>query len=416
MKKLKEIALLCSVVDNFGDIGVVFRLSRALSQLDKNLDLTLVVSDLNAFSKIAHEVETDSGEQKKYGWTILDWNNEKVCRKYFLEHRISVILECFQCGRPFWLDEILFSKKEKYIEGDVHIVNIEYLTAENWADDFHLLKSGTRSPSVKKINFMPGFTEKTAGLILDEPFMTYIKDRKFASSLVASYFSDEDKKIILKESEKKSVLIFSYERNFEEIVDCFSKYPLHVFLAPGLSSPCFKKAWNKKGRPFILTENPYMQQTDWDALITSLDFLFIRGEDSFSRACLSGRPFIWNIYRQEGEFQIVKLAAFLKRLKPFFSESDYKNLVSCSLNYNLPLDTDEKDWLLDTEVCQLLDELKEKYGPWTKEKFSTSLSALMDSFFEKDSSLVKSFEKFSESLLKNGNLASHLLDYLNSLE
>ena len=80
-------------------------------------------------------------------------------------------MECFQCGRPEWLEELLFSQQFNL---NVQIVNVEYLTAESWADDFHLLKSGTRSAKIKKINFMPGFTKKTGGLILVKKFFPKI--------------------------------------------------------------------------------------------------------------------------------------------------------------------------------------------------------------------------------------------------
>ena len=41
----KNITILCKVVDNFGDIGFVYRLARALSEEDDSLKLRLIVSD-----------------------------------------------------------------------------------------------------------------------------------------------------------------------------------------------------------------------------------------------------------------------------------------------------------------------------------------------------------------------------------
>ncbi|UKI56200.1 MAG: elongation factor P maturation arginine rhamnosyltransferase EarP [Treponema succinifaciens] len=50
--------------------------------------------------------------------------------------------------------------------------------------------------------------------------------------------------------------------------------------------------------------------------LSLMDFSFVRGEDSFSRCCLLGNPFIWNIYPQEEEFHIVKIErVFLQKIK-----------------------------------------------------------------------------------------------------
>ena len=136
-----EITVLCKVVDNFGDIGVVFRLCRALSELKKNLEIRLVVSNLDSFAKISKGIDSTKTFQEFRGWKVFDWNDNALCKKEFSKNPPEFILECFQCGRPEWLEELLFSPQFNL---NVQIVNVEYLTAESWADDFHLLKSGTQ--------------------------------------------------------------------------------------------------------------------------------------------------------------------------------------------------------------------------------------------------------------------------------
>ena len=166
----KNITILCKVVDNFGDIGFVYRLARALTELDSTLNLRLVVSDLNSFSALAPQVDPSKAEQVCGRWQIFDWSAADECTQAFSQNPPAIILECFQCGRPDWLETLLFDTPGG-TEPLAYIVNIDYLTAEDYADEFHLLKSGTRSARVKKINFMPGFTEKTGGLVLDRTFM-----------------------------------------------------------------------------------------------------------------------------------------------------------------------------------------------------------------------------------------------------
>ena len=58
-----------------------------------------------------------------------------------------------------------------------------------------------------------------------------------------------------------------------------------------------------------------------------------RGEDSFVRAQLSGKPFIWNIYPQTEETHIKKLEAFGERIRPFYGAS-YQAWIDMNLSWN----------------------------------------------------------------------------------
>jgi uncharacterized repeat protein (TIGR03837 family) len=65
---------------------------------------------------------------------------------------------------------------------------------------------------------------------------------------------------------------------------------------------------------------PFVPQEKFDALLWAMDCVIVRGEDSFVRAQWAGRPFLWQIYPQEEEAHLKKLAAFearyLKGLPP----------------------------------------------------------------------------------------------------
>ena len=54
----------------------------------------------------------------------------------------------------------------------------------------------------------------------------------------------------------------------------------------------------------------FVPQSEFDRLLRQHDVLIIRGEDSFVRAQLSGRPFFWHIYPQEAQAHLEKLDAF----------------------------------------------------------------------------------------------------------
>lgn len=391
-----EITVLCKVVDNFGDIGVVFRLCRALSELKKNLEIRLVVSNLDSFAKISKGIDSTKTFQEFRGWKVFDWNDNALCKKEFSKNPPEFILECFQCGRPEWLEELLFSPQFNL---NVQIVNVEYLTAESWADDFHLLKSGTRSAKIKKINFMPGFTKKTGGLILDKNFMCCLSEKKFALNLVKQNL---DKKILSEDfSDSFKILIFSYPKNFDFLASAIKEFSflkkIIVFVASGAGADSAKISLKKFKVDFVCL--PFMQQEVWDAFLSLMDFSFVRGEDSFSRCCLLGNPFIWNIYPQEEEFHIVKLNAFLQKIK-------IPQIEKFSFLYNRNF---------KASCCpESLEILEEKKLPSELEKINSEMKTEILSLLKNYESLKPEFKKFSNEILKNGNLAENLLNLLET--
>lgn len=391
-----EITVLCKVVDNFGDIGVVFRLCRALSELKKNLEIRLVVSNLDSFAKISKGIDSTKTFQEFRGWKVFDWNDNALCKKEFSKNPPEFILECFQCGRPEWLEELLFSPQFNL---NVQIVNVEYLTAESWADDFHLLKSGTRSAKIKKINFMPGFTKKTGGLILDKNFMCCLSEKKFALNLVKQNL---DKKILSEDfSDSFKILIFSYPKNFDFLASAIKEFSFFkkiiVFVASGAGADSAKISLKKFKVDFVCL--PFMQQEVWDAFLSLMDFSFVRGEDSFSRCCLFGNPFIWNIYPQEEEFHIVKLNAFLQKIK-------IPQIEKFSFLYNRNF---------KASCCpESLEILEEKKLPSELEKINSEMKTEILSLLKNYESLKPEFKKFSNEILKNGNLAENLLNFLET--
>ncbi len=372
----KNITILCKVVDNFGDIGFVYRLARALTEQDGRLRLRLIVSDLPSFAALAPLVAPDKNEQTCYGWQVFDWNAADVCTRSFTQQPPAVILECFQCGRPDWLESLLFDKPAGGAHNDdfVQIVNIDYLTAESYAEDFHLLKSGTRSIRVKKINVMPGFTAKTGGLLLDNAFM---QGKKKAARARATGNAPRT----------MTAVFFSYERDCAPLVQALARFqaqsdvPVRVLVAAGKSRAPFLSAWERAGKPFAAEPLPFLPQEDWDALLCAADWNFVRGEDSLSRACLAGIPFVWQPYPQDDDYHLVKLAALNERLRPFFSPGAFAAYDAYTRDY--ALGKDRADSLL--RVLSFLPQLRQY------------------------------FAAFADHLIANGNLADHLLGWLGAL-
>ena len=110
--------------------------------------------------------------------------------------------------------------------------------------------------------------------------------------------------------------------------------------------------------------------------------LVIRGEESMSRACLSGIPFVWHAYPQSDEYQMVKVKALLERMRRHFCAEDFEVV--------------EKAWL-----CFNNPEFSEK---------ETEL-ALYD-FFEASFKLTPYFADFAQSLRKNGDLCTNIMTFI----
>ena len=112
--------------------------------------------------------------------------------------------------------------------------------------------------------------------------------------------------------------------------------------------------------------------------------LFIRGEESMSRACLSGIPFVWHAYPQSDEYQLVKVNALLDRMAPHFDSEDFEIVKNIWLDFNSP---EESESGLDFEADCV-------------------------NFIENADKLAYGFEDFALSLLKNGDLCHNLMTFI----
>jgi len=367
-----NISVLCKVVDNFGDIGVVWRLCCQLSNQIKKENFTskinLIVDDLASFNKICNSVDAKKSFQIVDNINIFNWNDEKLCYDEFSKNdgeNLSVILEVFQCGRPSWMEKILFEDK---LNRTVQIIMIDYLTAEKYAEDFHCLQSLTRSSKVQKVNFMPGFTNKTGGLIIDSEW-----------------------EILCEYQNNKTLLCFTYDRNWDALANACKKsnYIEKVLIAPGKGFNSLKKSFYSnfiKDSNLKIEELSFMNQNEWDKMLKQCGVLFIRGEESMSRACLSGIPFVWHAYPQSYEYQLIKVRALLERMSVHFKCEDFKII--------------EKVWILINSAESEVEQ----------EEFE---KAILD-FFDNAEKLVYGFREFALDLRKNGDLCSNLMTFIKN--
>jgi len=413
-KSAADLTILCKVVDNFGDIGFVYRLAKNLVQLNPQREIRIAVDNLAAFNKIESRVDPalaeqvlevacadslqaqecsgkagNEGKPKTAGrLKIFDATNAAVCAREWTKKPARVILECFQCGRPDWLEALLFDGVTRAL-----IINIDYLTAEDYAEEFHRLKSGTRSPLVRKVNFMPGFTAKTGGLILDAAAETASKPKNAPAT----------ENGFIAKTARPQILMFSYPKDFAPIIRAILRWnkAAQVNLAQGAGKESFLAANEnclqdsckpKTAGGLFVRELPFLSQEEWDKNLYAQDILFVRGEDSLSRACLSGKPFVWQAYLQDDNYQLVKVRALLERMRPHFDAGDFAALENFWLLYN---------------------------GAESSGKPKTAGAAMEEAcygFLKRSDKMKAGFEAFARSLFELGNFAERLDEFVSSQE
>jgi uncharacterized repeat protein (TIGR03837 family) len=297
--------IFCRIVDNYGDIGICWRLARQLKQ-EYRLDVRLWVDDLSSAAKLIPRLNTQLQQQSVDGVNICHWQQN------FAEAKVAdVVIEAFACELPeAYLAEMARSRPVW--------LNLEYLSAENWVQDFHLQSSPHPKLPLTKYFFFPGFTEKTGGL-LREPGLIEQRDDWQSSAAKREDFWHQFGVI----SDGLKISLFCYPHapvesllasivNSEQTIDllvpqgAIVEQIANYFGLVELNIGDQHQAG--KLRLHIL---PFLSQDEYDHLLWSCDLNFVRGEDSWVRAIWAVRPFIWQPYQQEGGTHFKKLEAFL---------------------------------------------------------------------------------------------------------
>ncbi len=281
--------LFCRVIDNFGDIGVCWRLACDLAE--RGEQVRLWTDDASALRWMA--------PQGRSGVQVLPWlqsQSQVNCG--------DVVIEAFGCNPP---DAFVARMTARPI-APVWI-NLEYLTAQAYAFQNHGLRSPQLSgpgAGLTKWFFHPGFVPGTGGLIRERDLES--RQRRFDAP---AWRAGKGFQVNTGEC---SVSLFCYvNAALPKMFDVWGEQPtlllatpgaatdqLHQWLGPTLSRGAL--------RAIAL---PWLSQTDFDHLLWSCDVNFVRGEDSWVRAQWTDKPFVWQPYVQGEMAHHAKLHAFL---------------------------------------------------------------------------------------------------------
>lgn len=325
--QVKSLDIFCEIIDNYGDIGVVYRLAKEFKKIyGESCRIRVILNRVDEFLKINSKAKkVDTQELDGVLYVTYDYVKKNMCTF----STANVIIEAFGCTIPEEYMDIAYNNSDL-------LINLEYLSAEDWVEDFHLQESILGKGKLKKIFFMPGFTEKTGGIITDSLYLQRIEQVKSnINKYREKYFSqieDRDNKII--------GTIFSYEKNFVPLMRDLEKIDKNVvLLALGeKTQKSFEDFFQKKSIEKLGNIYKYgkievqfldfLTQEEYEELINITDFNFVRGEDSFIRAVLTGKPYLWHIYCQEEFVHMDKLEGFLNKYKRQIKEQISDELLT----------------------------------------------------------------------------------------
>jgi len=299
--------IFCSVVDNYGDIGVTWRLARQLVA-EHGQQVRLWVDDPQAFARICPQADAGVLRQWQAGVEVCRW-----LQPWPAVDAADVVIEAFACELP--ADHVAAMARRQPAS---LWLNLEYLSAEDWVEGCHRLPS-PQSGGLAKHFYFPGFTAATGGLLRERDLLArrdaWQADPQAQRAFLAG--------LGVKWGGERLISLFAYEQpRLAEWLDVLAGGEPTLLLVPEGRVLADVQRW--AGRSLAVGDSerrgtlrvqviPFVSQDDYDRLLWCCDINAVRGEDSFVRAQWAGRPFIWHIYPQDEQAHLDKLEAFMAR-------------------------------------------------------------------------------------------------------
>ena len=328
MMKTNQITLdiFCRVVDNYGDIGVCWRLARLLAH-QHGCTVRLWVDDLASFAKLCPTLDVSAASQMQQGVEVILMGSDSINvngslmalmgsdsiknKSSLTPLKADVVIEAFACKLP---DAYVAAMAE--CDAPPVWINLEYLSAEEWVAGCHKLPSPHPRLPLTKHFFFPGFTSQTGGLLIEPELLARRDAFQHDATAQANFWRSLG--LTMSAAETLKVSLFAYENAaLPSLFDAWANGTQAVLclvpegrIVPQVRAYFAAQAAYQKGnlRVQIL---PFVAQPDYDTLLWACDVNFVRGEDSCVRAQWAGRPFVWQIYPQHDAVHEMKLQAML---------------------------------------------------------------------------------------------------------
>lgn len=300
--------IFCNVVDNYGDIGIAWRLARGLAR-EHGLAVRLWVDDLHTFHCIWPEIAVDVDQQVCEAVTVCAW------RTPFAETRpAQVVIEAFGCALP---ESYLLAMST--LASPPVWINLEYLSAEPWVAGHHGLPSPHPRLPLTKYFFFPGYTQGTGGLLAEADLAE--QRAVFLDASLPAFWRQFD--LEQPQADELRVSLFAYENPaLPALLDAWAAdpHPITCLVPEGRMAPQLA-AWlgvsdlkagdvHRRGA-LRLCVVPFSDQDTYDHLLWACHLNFVRGEDSCVRAQWAARPLVWQAYPQDERAHWDKVDALL---------------------------------------------------------------------------------------------------------
>ena len=299
----------CQVIDNYGDIGVCWRLASQLAARGQRVRLW--VDDASALAWMA-----PAGCP---GVELRPWGGEVPAAH---EAAPGALVEAFGCEIP---EPFLAWAVERAQDRQPVWINLEYLSAEGYVERNHRLPSLIMSGPARgwtRWFFYPGFTPATGGL-LREPGLLDQRPPGFA----AAWRSGQP---AATQQPQRWMSLFCYEPAALPALLAQAMQPgaipTRLLVTPGRATQAVRSALATLPADHGALQLQFLAPTDqqgFDDLLWASDFNAVRGEDSLVRALWAGRAMVWHIYPQDDGAHHAKLAAFLDWLQAPASLRDF---------------------------------------------------------------------------------------------
>ena len=305
--------LFCRVVDNYGDIGVCWRLARQLAD-EHGVSVRLWVDEMRSFQRICAAIDPTAEEQLLQGVTV------RRCHEGMAipapAQVADAVIEAFGCALPAEYIAAMAARPRRPVW-----INLEYLSAEDWVAGCHGLPSPHPQLPLTKHFFFPGFDAGSGGLLaergLEQQRAAFISDPQRKARFLASLG-------VRPQPDATIISLFCYpEAPVSALLDALrDDHRPSLLLAPQGVANERLAAWAGRlpahgdvvrSGSLSLQIVPFMDQPEYDRLLWSCGLNFVRGEDSMVRAQWAQRPLVWHIYPQQEDAHRVKLDAFLAR-------------------------------------------------------------------------------------------------------
>lgn len=307
----KIIDIFCTVIDNYGDAGVCWRLVEQLAQQTQRVGtVRLWIDTPDLIDKLCPTVPPNV--------QVMYWDSQADTLKTDC-YAGDMVIEAFGCN----FDHQFVARRLRAGLPPPQWINLEYLSAESWVEGCHGLPSPIlhgACAGLHKTFVFPGFTPRTGGLLLEAQLPqrmaafdreTWLRqcnpDVDWHNRYIVSLFCYPHAPVqhLLEEmaqrsQQQRTALLVCAGHPTQLVRDCLAMQP--------------QLAQRLHLHNLHIEYLPFMPQVEFDHLLWASDFNCVRGEDSIVRAVAADRPLLWHIYPQEDGAHIVKLQAFLGRL------------------------------------------------------------------------------------------------------